>query len=73
MRKTFITLAAALLASPAWSDTLIDHANGMQVDGFGQRGRRVCEPHDAIAAVFVAEHDHIGLRAMKQAERHTGV
>jgi len=36
MRKTFIALAAALLASPAWSDTLIDHANGMQVDGFGR-------------------------------------
>jgi len=36
MRKTFIALAAALLASPAWSDTLIDHANGMQVDGSGR-------------------------------------
>ena len=36
MRKTFIALAAALLASPAFSDTLIDHANGLQVDPSGR-------------------------------------
>lgn len=35
MRKTFIAALAALLSSPAWSDTLIDHANGMQVDANG--------------------------------------
>jgi len=32
MRKTFLALAAALLASPALADTLIDNANGVQVD-----------------------------------------
>jgi predicted amidohydrolase YtcJ len=36
MRKTFIALAAALLASPAWSNTLIDHINGIQVGPDGQ-------------------------------------
>jgi predicted amidohydrolase YtcJ len=36
MRKTFIAIAAALLASPAWSNTLIDHVNGIQVGPDGQ-------------------------------------
>ena len=36
MRKTFIALAAALLASPAWSNTLIDHINGIQVGRGGE-------------------------------------
>ena len=36
MRKTFIPLAAALLASPAFSNTLVIHANGIQVDGSGR-------------------------------------
>jgi len=36
MRKTFIALAAALLASPAWSNTLIDHINGIQVGPDGR-------------------------------------
>ena len=34
MRKTFIAFTAALLASPAFSDTLIDHANGIQVGAY---------------------------------------
>jgi predicted amidohydrolase YtcJ len=36
MRTTFIALAAALLASPASSNTLIDHVNGIQVGPNGQ-------------------------------------
>ena len=36
MRKTFIALAAALLASPTWSNTLIDHINGIQVGPDGR-------------------------------------
>jgi len=32
MHKTFIALAASLLASPTFADTLIDHANGIQAD-----------------------------------------
>ena len=36
MRTSFIALAAALLASPAFSTTLIEHANGIQADGSGQ-------------------------------------
>src|SRR5690348_771489 len=36
MRNTFIALVAALLASPALSDTLVVHANGIQVDGSGR-------------------------------------
>jgi predicted amidohydrolase YtcJ len=36
MRKAFIALAAALLASPAWSNTLIDHINGIQVGADGK-------------------------------------
>ncbi len=36
MRKTFMALAAALLASPAWSNTLIDHINGIQVGRGGE-------------------------------------
>ena len=36
MRKTFIALAVALLASPAWSNTLIDHVNGIQVGPDGK-------------------------------------
>src|SRR5579884_2283435 len=35
MRTSLLALAAALLASPALSDTLIDHANGIQVDAAG--------------------------------------
>jgi len=36
MRNTFIALVAALLASPALSDTLVIHANGIQVDASGR-------------------------------------
>jgi predicted amidohydrolase YtcJ len=35
MRKPLVALIAALLASPAFSDTLIDRANGIQVDATG--------------------------------------
>lgn len=35
MHKPLLALVAALLSSPAWSDTLIDHANGIQVDAQG--------------------------------------
>jgi len=35
MRTIFLTLTAALLASPALSATLIDHANGVQADAAG--------------------------------------
>ena len=35
MPKPLLALIAALLSSPAWSDTLIDHANGIQVDAQG--------------------------------------
>src|SRR4051812_5883940 len=35
MKKSFVALIAALLASPALSSTLIDHANGIQVDNAG--------------------------------------
>jgi len=35
MHKPLLALAAALLSSPAWPDTLIDHANGIQVDAEG--------------------------------------
>jgi predicted amidohydrolase YtcJ len=35
MRKALFAAVAALLASPALSDTLIDHANGIQVDAAG--------------------------------------
>ena len=36
MRKTLIALTAALLSSPAWSDTLFDYVNGVQVDAAGR-------------------------------------
>ena len=39
MRKTVIALVAALLASPASADTLVDHANGIQVDAGGKLQR----------------------------------
>ena len=35
MKKTLFALAAALLASPAWPDTLITNANGIQADAAG--------------------------------------
>jgi hypothetical protein len=35
-RPAIIALVAALLASPAFADTLIDNANGIQVDGSGK-------------------------------------
>ncbi len=35
-RPAILALAAALLASPAFADTLIDNANGMQVDPSGK-------------------------------------
>ena len=35
MHKPLLALVAALLASPAFADTLIDHANGIQVDANG--------------------------------------
>jgi hypothetical protein len=36
MRKSLLALAAALLASPAWSDTLVSNVNGIQVGVDGQ-------------------------------------
>jgi predicted amidohydrolase YtcJ len=36
MNKTILALTAALLASPAWADTLIDNVNGVQVDSAGK-------------------------------------
>jgi predicted amidohydrolase YtcJ len=36
MKKTLLALAAALLASPAWSDTMITHVNGVQVGAYGR-------------------------------------
>ena len=36
MHKPLLALTAALLASPAFSATLIDHANGVQVDAAGR-------------------------------------
>lgn len=36
MHKPIVALIAALLASPAFSDTLIDHANGIQVRADGK-------------------------------------
>src|SRR4051794_35006420 len=36
MRIRLLALTAALLASPAFADTLIDHANGIQVDAKGR-------------------------------------
>ncbi|MBV8907775.1 MAG: amidohydrolase family protein [Sphingomonas sp.] len=36
MRKTVIALAAALLSTPAWPDTLISNVNGIQVDDNGE-------------------------------------
>jgi predicted amidohydrolase YtcJ len=36
MRITFLALAAALLASPAWPDTLVTNVNGIQVDDHGE-------------------------------------
>jgi hypothetical protein len=36
MRKTLLALAAALLASPAWSDTLISNVNGIEVGPDGK-------------------------------------
>jgi hypothetical protein len=36
MKKPLLTLLAALLASPAWSETLISNANGIQVDPDGR-------------------------------------
>jgi predicted amidohydrolase YtcJ len=35
MHKLLIALSAALLASPAWSDTLVTNVNGIQVDEHG--------------------------------------
>jgi predicted amidohydrolase YtcJ len=35
MHKPLLALVAALLASPAFADTLIDHANGIQIDANG--------------------------------------
>jgi predicted amidohydrolase YtcJ len=35
MQKLLIALTAALLASPAWSDTLVTNANGIQADAVG--------------------------------------
>src|SRR5207253_4968553 len=35
MRKSLIALAAALLASPAWSDTLFSNVNGVQASADG--------------------------------------
>lgn len=36
MNKTLLALTAALLASSAWADTLIDNVNGVQVDAAGK-------------------------------------
>jgi predicted amidohydrolase YtcJ len=36
MHTTFLALAAALLASPAWPDTLVTNVNGIQTDEHGE-------------------------------------
>lgn len=35
MKNTLVALTATLLASSAWANTLVDHANGIQVDAAG--------------------------------------
>jgi hypothetical protein len=47
MKTPLIALVAALLASPAFADTVIDHANGIQVDASGKLQR--------FAAVVIGE------------------
>ena len=39
MKKTLVALLAALLASPAWADTLVTNVNGLQVGADGQLQR----------------------------------
>src|SRR5258708_30457458 len=36
MHKTVLALVVALLASPVFADTLVENANGIQVDGNGR-------------------------------------
>lgn len=39
MKRTALALGAAVLSSPAWSDTLFDYVNGVQVDTAGRLER----------------------------------
>jgi len=68
MRKTALALIAALLASPAWSETLISNVNGIQVgpDGQLQRfGALLIDDHGRVESVIkmptprVKRHDQI--------------
>src|SRR4051794_30805238 len=85
MHKPFLALVAALLASPAFSSTLIDHANGVQVDAsgrlqhfdgllIGDDGKvvRVLQPGDARpkAVVIVDAHGRTLLPGLIDAHGH---
>ena len=85
MRKSLVALIAALLASPAFSDTLIDHANGIQVDAAGHLQRfigvligddgkvlRLLHPGDALprAATTIDAHGQTLLPGFIDAHGH---
>ena len=68
MRKTALALIAALLASPAWSETLISNVNGIQVGPGGQLqhfGALLIDDHGRVESVIkmptprVKRHDQI--------------
>jgi len=68
MRKTALALIAALLASPAWSETLISNVNGIQVGPDGQLqhfGALLIDDHGRVESVIkmptprVKRHDQI--------------
>src|SRR5437588_2394415 len=85
MRKTFLALTAALLASPAPADTLVENANGLQVDAgghlqhfrgllIGDNGKivRLLGPGEALpkAASIIDEHGRTVMPGLIDAHGH---
>jgi len=73
MHKTALALIAALLASPAWSDTLIGNVNGMQVgaDGKLERFENLLIGSDGhVVAVIGPDADYVPPRGTKVIDAH---
>ncbi|HZU50955.1 MAG TPA: amidohydrolase family protein [Sphingomicrobium sp.] len=85
MKKTVLAMIMTLLASPAWPDTLIEHANGIEIDAEGHLSRftgilitdegkvaRLIGPGEALpgAGVKIDAHGQTVLPGMIDAHGH---
>ena len=72
MKKSLLAVVAALLASPAWPNTLIDNVNGIQVgsDGGIQRFRALLIDDDGKVIRTIAPNEEDRLNVQKVIDEH---